>query len=100
MIWDPRDWPVSVLLAEVPTTNPPVGGMPAGNPGTLVRASLNLLYSRRIGLWVAVALAGCALLVGAGYLMFAPWPLSAISERGTLSQSDIGRSTSLPKSEQ
>ena len=43
VIWDPRDWPVSTLVADVPAMDPPVGITSAGRPSTSARASLGLL---------------------------------------------------------
>ena len=88
MIWDPGDWPVSTLVADVPAMDPPVGITSAGRPSTSARASLGFLRSKRIAIWAAVASAGCILLASAGYLAFASRPPSAIAEPVAQSQSD------------
>ena len=80
VIWDPRDWPVSTLVADVPSMDPPVGITSAGSPSASVRTSSSSLRSKRISIWAAVASAGCVLLAGAGYLAFASRPSSPITE--------------------
>jgi TolB-like protein len=88
VIWDPGDWPVLTLVADVPAMDPPVGITSAGSPSTSARPSLGFLRSRRIAIRVAVASAGCILLASAGYLAFASRPPSPITERVAQSQSD------------
>jgi adenylate cyclase len=88
VIWDPGDWPVLTLVADVPAMDPPVGITSAGSPSTSARPSLGFLRSRRIAIWAAVASAGCILLASAGYLAFASRPPSPITERVAQSQSD------------
>ena len=88
VVWDPRDWPVSALDTDVPSMDPSVGITSAGSPRASVRTSSLSRGSKRISIWALVALAGCGLLVGAGYLAFASWPSSPIAEHLSQSQSD------------
>ena len=87
VIWDPREWPVSTLVADVPAMDPPVGITSAGHPTASARTSLRSPRSKRLAIWVAVASAGCALLASAGYLGFASRPPPAIVTPVTQSQS-------------
>jgi adenylate cyclase len=86
--WDPADWPVPTLVADVTTMDPPVGVTAAGRPSTSARASVGFLRGRRVAIWTAVASAGCILLAGAGYLAFASRSPSPVAERVAPSQSD------------
>jgi adenylate cyclase len=86
--WDPGDWPVSTLVADVPAMDSPVGSASAGVPSAWARASLKSLRNKRIAIWAAVASAGCILLASAGYLAFASRPPSPVTERVAQSQSD------------
>jgi len=89
VIWDPGDWPVLTLVADVPAMDPPVGITLAGSPSSSAHASLGFFHSRPIAIWTAVASAACILLAGAGYLAFAPRPPVAIAEPVAQLQSSV-----------
>jgi hypothetical protein len=96
VIWDPGDWPVLTLVADVPAMDPPVGITSAGSPSTSARASLGFLRSKRIAIWAAVASAGCILLASAGYLAFASRSPLAIAEPVAQSQSSLSAAKPSP----
>ena len=96
VIWDPGDWPVSTLVADVPAMDPRVGITSAGSSRVSARASLSFLRSKRIAFWAAGASAGCVLLASAGYLAFASRPPSAVAE--PVAQSQSSESAAMPSS--